>query len=561
MLKFKELKKNSKNSLKKNYVITILVSIIGLIFLSLYGTTNSALIDGFECVQNYYDNGHFDTNRGIDYIESGLYKKTVNYNELYNLTDEELAEKGFNEAAIRYIHSLNPNVEDKQTLSERLKVRDGFIKPILNFASSDIKVLFKNIENMSLDLVLNGSIGSLSYTAIMSFILMILFRFLFLNVLSVGYSRFFLENSKYHSTRLGRCFLFFRKDYFKVARVMARKSIYQTLWNLTIVGGIIKLYSYKLVPYIIAEDSNISSKQAIYLSRKLMKGYKFKAFLLHFSFLGWNLLNGFTFGLSGLLFTNPYYEGANAEFYKAIIKEKKKEKFYAEYLEGRPYADKDLYIDDEKDFYPGAKPADNNLAFQNYKPLTLFLLFFVFAFVGWCMEVSLFLLKTHTFVNRGTLIGPWLPIYGFGCVLILIMFTKTRLRKYLNNPLILFLNIMILCGILEYFSSWMLETTTGLKYWDYTGHFLSINGRICFENLCEFGAGGLLCIYLFGPNLNLIIENVSKKKLIITIIVLFVLFITDNIYVRFHPRTGYGITDSIIDENGNIIGKDGEKIS
>ena len=342
---------------------------------------------------------------------------------------------------------------------------------------------------------------------------------------------------------------------------MIRRTIYQSLWNFTIIGGIIKVYSYKLVPYIVAEDSQISSKDAIRLSVKLMKGHKWRAFWLDVTLLGWNLLSDVTLGLAGILFANPYIESTMAEFYKAIIKEKKNEKYYKDYLNGREYADKNLYIDAEQDYYPGTEPELNSFAKQYYSPLTLALLFFVFAFAGWCMEVALFMLKTHVFVNRGTLYGPWLPIYGLGCVLILIIFTKTRLRKYIDNPIILFLNIMVLCGMLEYFTSWLLEVTTGLKYWDYSGHFLSINGRICFENLCEFGAGGLLCIYLIAPRLKYLIEGFTKKKLILIIVILSTLFVIDNALVKIHPRTGYGITDSIIDENGNIIDKDGNIIN
>jgi uncharacterized membrane protein len=102
--------------------------------------------------------------------------------------------------------------------------------------------------------------------------------------------------------------------------------------------------------------------------------------------------------------------------------------------------------------------------------------------------------------------------------------------------------------------------TTGLKYWDYAGHLLNINGRICFENLCEFGLGGLLCIYLLAPNLNKVITKIDKKKLIVILTIVLVIFATDFIYSGMHPRVGYGITESIIDEEGNVIGKSGEKI-
>ena len=557
MVVFKEIKKNSKKSLKKNYLITVIVGLIGLFFLTLYGSTMNSLLNGFECIQNYYDNGHFMTNNQLDYFESGLYNKELDYNELYVLSDQELAEKGFNEAAIRYIHSLDPDYKDKTDLVQRLKVRDGFTKPILNLASNEARVIFENVQNIALSILSGDYIEKASDTALFSIFAVVAFRLFFFNVLKVGYARFFLENSKYHKTKVGRVCLPFSKNYFKVCRVMALKSLYQFLWNFTIIGGIIKGYSYRLVPYIVAEDNDISPKEAINLSRNLMRGYKRKALLFDLSFILWRFLSNFLFGLIGILFVNPYMEGAYAEFYKAVIKTRRDEDFYLAYLNGKEYADKDLYIEEDKDYYPGAKPTVNYIVMQDYTPLNIITLFFVFSFVGWCCEISLFLLKTHMFVNRGTLIGPWLPIYGIGCVLILLLFTKTKLKKQLPDPVVLFLCIMILCGSLEYFSSWFLETTTGLKYWDYSGHFLSINGRICFENLCEFGLGGLICIYLIGPKLNEMIEKLNKKTLNIIVTILMILFVLDNVYVRIHPRTGYGITDSIIDESGNVIDKDG----
>ncbi len=556
---FKELKKNSKSSLKKNYLFMILACFIGLIFLSLYTSTRSAFLTGLECVQNFFENGRFATNSYIDYMDSGLPGEDIDYNAVYDLSEDELKSQGYNAAAIRYIKSLNPEIEDKQSLVERLKIRDGIAKPLLSLAGTDLNVIYYNIEDITFRIISGEFDFQPILLSALGIIAIIAYRFFFINVLEVGYARFFLENTKYHKTRLGAMFKCFSKGYLKTALTMFKRTVYQSLWNFTIIGGIIKLYSYKLVPFIVAEDSTISSGKAITLSRKLMKGNKWRAFWLDCTFMGWNILSGLTFGLVGIFFSNPYMQGTMAEFYKAIIKDKKAEGFYKKYLGEREYIDEKLYVGEDEDYYGGIAPSQNSFAMQNYSPLALVSLFFVCAFAGWCMEVLLFLLKTHTFVNRGTLLGPWLPIYGFGCVLIIIAFTKTKLKKNINNPVVIFLNVMLLCGILEYTTSWFLEMTTGLKYWDYAGHLLNINGRICFENLCEFGLGGLLCIYLLAPNLNKVITKIDKKKLIVILTIVLVIFATDFIYSGMHPRVGYGITESIIDEEGNVIGKSGEK--
>lgn len=370
------------------------------------------------------------------------------------------------------------------------------------------------------------------------------------NPLKVGYSRFFLENSKYHKTKYSRIFYAFsRKKYLRVFKTLGLMTIYKDLWNLTIIGGLIKKYSYRLVPYIVAENPKLKANAAITLSRKLMNGYKWKAFLLDFSFIGWEFLNFISFGLLGIFFLNPYSEGANAEFYKKILILSKKRRPSLDNL--NRLNDFHLYITDDKDYYPGAELLPKTYAFQQYSFLSLGLMFFIFSIIGWILEVALFLSKTHTFINRGVLFGPWLPIYGTGCVLILIIFVHGKLKKFLNEPLVLFLLVMLLCGIIEYSTSFVLESLTGLKYWDYAGHFLNINGRICLEGLIEFGCGGLLCVYWLAPKLNKVFSKCKTKNLLIAFAILVVIFSIDNVYSRLYPRVGYGITDSIYSESNS----------
>lgn len=349
---------------------------------------------------------------------------------------------------------------------------------------------------------------------------------------------------KYHKTKYTRIFYGFnRKNYIKSIKTLGLATIYKDLWNLTIIGGIIKKYSYRLVPYIVAENPKLKANEAITLSRELMDGYKFKAFLLDFSFIGWEALNLLTLGLLGILFLNPYTEGANAEFYKKILLTKKKENKSIKNI--NRLNDYKLYIQLDGEYYPSAEPTPKTYAFQHYSLLSLGLMFFIFSIIGWFLEVSLFLMKTHTFINRGVLLGPWLPIYGSGCVLILLIFVHGKMRKYLNDPLLLFLLVMLLCGIIEYTTSFVLEITTGLKYWDYAGHFLNINGRICLEGLIEFGIGGLLCVYLIAPKLNHFFNKCNKRNLLIVFSILLILFIGDSIYSKFNPNIGYGITEPI----------------
>ena len=145
---------------------------------------------------------------------------------------------------------------------------------------------------------------------------------------------------------------------------------------------------------------------------------------------------------------------------------------------------------------------------------------------------------TGDFVNPGVLFGPWLPIYGTGSVLALIALKRIR-----ENHLLTFFAMVLLAGIIEYFTSWFLETTFGLKWWDYTGYFLNLNGRICLEGLLTFGLAGSLAIYFIAPLLDELLQKIPQQKKNILLSFLLAFFFADLIHSLFQPNTGLGITD------------------
>ena len=102
------------------------------------------------------------------------------------------------------------------------------------------------------------------------------------------------------------------------------------------------------------------------------------------------------------------------------------------------------------------------------------LLFFTASFLGWCMEVICKLIQFGRFINRGFLIGPWCPIYGFGTVLITLL-----LSKFTDDPLAVFALAMLLCGTLEYLTSYIMEKAFHARWWDYSAKKFNLNGRVC----------------------------------------------------------------------------------
>jgi uncharacterized membrane protein len=97
------------------------------------------------------------------------------------------------------------------------------------------------------------------------------------------------------------------------------RDLYLTLWTcLFFIPGIVKSYSYRMVPYILAENPELSAREAITLSRKMMYGHKWSTFVLDLSFIGWQLLSGITMGLVGVFYTNPYVAATDAELYRTL---------------------------------------------------------------------------------------------------------------------------------------------------------------------------------------------------------------------------------------------------
>jgi len=153
-----------------------------------------------------------------------------------------------------------------------------------------------------------------------------------------------------------------------------------------------------------------------------------------------------------------------------------------------------------------------------------FLLFIIYSFLGWTMEVILQLIQNKKFVNRGFLIGPYCPIYGYGALLITFL-----LKKYTDDMFTLFIMAILVCGILEYLTSYFMEKIFKARWWDYTKNKFNINGRVCLETIIPFGLLGLLIMYVGNPFFLEILGRLPEIWLNILFWGLLVIFITDNI--------------------------------
>lgn len=127
----------------------------------------------------------------------------------------------------------------------------------------------------------------------------------------------------------------------------------------------------------------------------------------------------------------------------------------------------------------------------------LILLFFLAACAGWCMEVTLKFIQYRRFINRGFLIGPYCPIYGWGVVAITVVVGGFIGREGTIGET--FLAGFFLCGALEYFTSWYMEKLFHARWWDYSQKRFNINGRVCASNLLAFGVMGVFVVKVLKP--------------------------------------------------------------
>lgn len=153
-----------------------------------------------------------------------------------------------------------------------------------------------------------------------------------------------------------------------------------------------------------------------------------------------------------------------------------------------------------------------------------FLYFIIYSFIGWLMEVVLKSKDEHKFVNRGFLIGPICPIYGFGVLLIILLVGNSK-----SDLLAVFLKSILVCSVLEYFTSYFMEKLFHARWWDYSKNKYNINGRICLETMLPFGILSTIVIYVVHPLVIKFVALFSNTLLIILTVLFGILFIVDNI--------------------------------
>ena len=153
----------------------------------------------------------------------------------------------------------------------------------------------------------------------------------------------------------------------------------------------------------------------------------------------------------------------------------------------------------------------------------VFILFWLYAFLGFLMETIVVSVREKRLVNRGFLLGPYCPIYGTGAILLL------GLKNYQTNELFIFLVSIIICSLVEYLTSYLLELIFKVRWWDYSDRFLNVNGRICLINSICFGLLGMLLVCYLNPFFINLFNNLSQNTLLIIAFLIFTITLIDSV--------------------------------
>ena len=180
----------------------------------------------------------------------------------------------------------------------------------------------------------------------------------------------------------------------------------------------------------------------------------------------------------------------------------------------------------------------------------IMLLFFIYSFLGWCVEVAFVAVTTGKVVNRGFLNGPVCPIYGCGMVGVLIILLPVK-----NNVWLLFLGGMIICSTVELFGGWILDKIFHMRWWDYSDKPFNIGGYICLPFSIMWGFAVVFAVkFVHTPIMFLVkkVPDIGKLVLIIFFVIIFTVDMIVTLKNLIGIKKSLGQLDLIAEELNNI---------
>ena len=292
MWKRRQLKRNAKSALRRNYWRCVLAAVI---LASITGSFSGLVGGGIGAASGGMVGYHYVPESQTEVV--GELPETSDITDATDVTEQfsEIAGSaaaGAETASWDDVMDLISQMPEVQEISEQLSQLDN----------DDLTVVLA---------IIGGVVGAI-------LLCVFLVQLLIINPMYAGCKYFFARNSR-EKTMVGEVAGGFDRGYGRVVKGMFLKDLFLIFWTLLfIIPGIIKSFSYRMVPYILVDQPELTATQAITRSRQMMKGNKWRAFVLDLSFILWYILSGLTLGLLGLFFVHPYYEATNAELYQAL---------------------------------------------------------------------------------------------------------------------------------------------------------------------------------------------------------------------------------------------------
>ena len=296
MWKRKELKIKAKQVVKKNYWTAIIVCFIIALF-----------------------TGEFTTST------VGIWQMDDSIDPNYVMKQEDLVVN--NEVAQEKIDEVK---EEEEELNEKKSSLSDIQLKLLEIVEANVNNITKSLKYVlriwdAIELFGLKETG-LGIGLILLALIAIAYIIILAEPLRVAGRKYFIEARKEDNTKMGVMKEVFKKGSWKnVAIIMFLKDLYNLLWYLTIIGGFIKRYEYRMIPYILADNPKIERKEAFRRSKEMMRHNKWKTFILDLSFILWYSLSLITFGILNILYVNPYMAATVTELYVTLKNKKTKE--------------------------------------------------------------------------------------------------------------------------------------------------------------------------------------------------------------------------------------------
>ena len=394
---------------------------------------------------------------------------------------------------------------------------------VLNSLSSNQEYFESNMDEVVLFLIL----GMVVFGVI---------KFFLTRPFLVGEYRYLMEARFQRDVKIRRIFApFGSKKFFKVYFVNSRYNLVTILWWLTIVGGVYKNYQYYFVRQIVAENPNVTWKQARDLSKAMTDGYKFTIFKIKMSYLYLTLLRFVPF--LEFFVETPIRLNVDVEMYF--------------WLRQRPDIDRSLFIEkafDEKPYIDrieeGEKPEDIKPEYlmedfsirgssfdenDHYSMRDYIFFFFLFSFAGWLWELSISLFEGTKFVNSDSLYGPWLSMYGLVAIILIAV-----LSRFKNNKIVFVVATVLLSFVVEAVNCFMAVLYNIASHEKHKTIFASVVESFNIYEFLVFVILGFLCIYIIAPHIKNALDKLGDKRSRIIYRILLILFVCDVIISAIH---------------------------